>query len=685
MSTAAFPIPQTVPAARRDLLACAVEFRGQRYWTIKDPVSLRYYQLRDEEHFVLGLLDGRHSLAEIVERFERRFAPRRLRSGDLAGFLLMLHREGLVVASAWGQGEHLIERRQQKRREKILAQWMNVLAIRLPGVNPNRLLDFLVPRFAWLFSLWTLLIVTTLIGTALLVAAVNFGTLIARLPTFHEFFGPGNILWLAAALALVKVLHELGHAVACKSFGGECNRLGVMLLVFVPALYCDVSDAWMFARPLRRIAVSAAGMAVELVLAAVAAVLWAVTEPGWFNALCLNILFVCSVGTLFINGNPLLRYDGYYILADLLGTPNLSQQASAALRRWSARLFAGVDFDQPKLLAEPGWVLLLGYGLASTIYRGLVILAVLWLIQAALAPLGLAVVAQLVTLLVLGALASGPARAVVRFLRDPGKRSRIQPGRALASMMVLAGVSAAVLTIPLPSRVTAPVVLRPEGARQVYVTTAGMLESSVAGGDVVSEGQTLARLHNRTLEVEAVELQSRLKQQRLHVQQLEIRRHDVPALGDQLPAAQEALQDLQEQFELKRRDLDRLVLTAPIAGVVIPPPAVAGPSDQDELPGLTGTPLDAENQGCRLEAGSSFCQIGDPERLQAVIIVNEADVQRLRPGQLVRLNLQQTPGEIRTGRVREVARVNAGDVPPELITANLLPIRRGASGQPGPI
>ena len=199
MSTASASNSVMVPAARRDLRASPVELRGQRYWTIKDPVSLRYYQLRDEEHFILGLLDGQHSLAEIVEQFERRFAPRRMRPSELTGFLMMLHREGLVLAPAWGQGEHLAARRSRQRWEKALAGIMNVLAIRLPGVNPDRFLNLLVPRLTWLFSPWCLLFVLALAVTAGVVAAVNFGTLVSRLPTFHEFFGPGNVLWLAAS------------------------------------------------------------------------------------------------------------------------------------------------------------------------------------------------------------------------------------------------------------------------------------------------------------------------------------------------------------------------------------------------------------------------------------------------------------------------------------------------------
>src|SRR5262245_31061163 len=319
----------SLPLARRDLQIVPIENRGRQDWTVKDPVALRYYQLRDEERFILSLLDGQMNPGEIIAQFERQFAPRRLRRSELAGFLSLLHREGLVTAAALGQGEHLLSRAADQHRRSWLMSLANVLAIRLPGINPNGWLSAAVPYFAWIYSPACLFFVFTLLVAAVTVVTVNFGPLSERLPRLTEFFGPQNLLWLAASLAVVKSLHELGHAFTCKRFGGECNRMGIMLLVFTPALYCDVTGAWMFRERWKRIAVSAAGVIVELVLAAIATIVWAWTQPGLVNALALNVMFVCSVSTLLINGNPLLRYDGYYVLADWLGTPNLQQQASA--------------------------------------------------------------------------------------------------------------------------------------------------------------------------------------------------------------------------------------------------------------------------------------------------------------------------------------------------------------------
>lgn len=651
---------------------------------MKDPVALRYYQLREEEHFILGLLDGRLSLDEIVARFEERFAPRRLRRSELAGFLAMLHREGLVAGVAPGQGEQLLIRATARRRQSWLAALGNVLAIRLPGINPDRFLSALAPQLAWIFSPAFGIICVFLVVAAATVTLVNFGTLIERLPRLTDFLGPGNWIWLAVSLALVKTLHELGHAVTCKYFGGECNRLGIMLLVFTPALYCDVSDAWMFRDRWRRIAVSAAGVAVELVLAAAATLVWSLTQPGWVNSLSLNVMLICSVSTLLINGNPLLRYDGYYILADWLGTPNLQQQAAAALRRGAAWLLGGVELDTPRFLAEPGPILLWSYAIASTIYRFLVIGGVLWIIDAVLRPLGLSAITFLIALIVLASIAAEPVAKTAGFLRSPALRKQIHGRWLLISTLLLASVLVAIALIPLPMQISAPVVTRPAGGRQVFVTTSGVLKSAKAVGQRVTAGEPIAALTNHRLELEVADLAGRAAQQRLQVKHLALRQHRKPELADQLPSAEKRLADLNQQLVEKRRELSRLLLVAPIDGMVLPPPRRAWDIAGDNLASFSGTPQQPENLGCYLETGTLLATIGDPQKLEALVIVAETDIQNVLEGQRVRLALDQLPGQIWFGRVLEISRLRSDDLPPQIVAEKLVPLKTGPDGQVRP-
>jgi putative peptide zinc metalloprotease protein len=689
MSTMTIGDTSAIPFARRDLEILPVEYQGQPYWTIKDPIALRYFQLREEEHFILCLLDGRCvqerlSLDEIIARFEQRFAPRRLRRTELAGFLTMLHREGLVASAAPGQGEQLLIRDRTRRWQGRLSALGNVLAIRLPGINPDRILSAIIPRLEWLFSPACLVTALLLIGVAATVALVNSRELIARLPRLTEFFGPGNLLWLAVSLAIVKSLHELGHAVTCKHFGGECHRLGIMLLVFTPALYCDVSDAWMFPNRWRRIAVSAAGVAVELVLAAAATLVWSMTQPGWINSLSLNVMVVCSVSTLLINGNPLLRYDGYYVLADWLGTPNLQQQASAALRRSAAWLLAGVELDQPRYLAEPRPVVLWSYAIAATIYRAFVMVAVLLVIDAALRPHGLSAVSLLIGLLVLASIAAGPVARTAGFLRRPALRKQVKGRWLLTSTLLLAAIIALVLAVPLPARISAPAITRPVDGRQVFVTTPGVLTAASAAGRHVAAGERIAQLANHKLELEIAELASREAQQRLQVEHLALRQHHDSTLADQLPAAEKRLSDLTQQLAQRRRDYARLAVVSPIDGTVLPPPKRAAESPGDELTTFTGTPLDPQNLGCYLEAGTLLGTIADPQRQEALAMVAESDIQGLREGQSVRIAFSQLPGQVWRGRVREISRLRSDELPPQMIADRMIPLEAGPDGRAHP-
>jgi len=671
---------------RPDLSVHPQQFGPDRYWVVKDPVALTYFHLREEEHAILRMLDGQTSLAEIKRRFEEAFAPLQMSVEQLQAFLGRLHRSGLVLSDAPGQGEQLLLRRGRRRRQELIQSFSNLLAIRFRGVDPEPFLRWLYPKCRWLFSFWFLAGCLALAVCAGTLVVVQFDVLQSKLPGFHAFFTARNLIWLAVALASAKVLHELGHALSCKHFGGECHEIGVLLLVFTPCLYCNVSDSWMLSSKWQRIAITAAGILVEVVLASICTFLWWLSEPGLLNTLCLSMMFVCSVNTLLFNGNPLLRYDGYFIMSDVVDVPNLAQQSRALVSRALARFFLGVELPRDRSLPERRRALVAAYGVAAILYRWFVVIAILWFCYQVLKPYHLELLGQALALCVVVGLLAAPVRNLAVVARDPAYRRRIKRGRAVFTFVLLAAVVVGISLVPLPFHLVAPVVLEPQGARHVYVVVAGTLVESVSAGEVVEEDQQLARLVNLDVHKQIADLTGDRNQQRLELENLQLRLADDPSVAPQIPAAREALLDIEERLRERQRDEERLVLRAPARGTVLPPPRrPARPYAPGQLETWHGNPLDERNVGSHLETGTLFCLVGDPARLDALLVLDQADVKFVRKGQRVRMQLDELPGKILGGTITEIAKTDLKVAPRELATGRDLPIRVDEQGIPRPV
>ncbi len=478
---------------RRDLVVEPLDYSTGRQWSIKDPVSLRYWQLAEEEWFLCEAIDGKTSAEELRRRFNHRFAPRRISEQQLAGFVANLHREGLVAGDSRGQGEELFGRRKKWKRDRWKRAALSLLAIRVPGVDPDRVLTRAAPRFAGLFSPLGRALYVALIASAIFLIMVQWPLVRAEIPRLTDVFTLQTGFLLLAAIGLVKIFHELGHAIACKHFGSECHEIGLMFLVGAPCLYCDVSDSWLLRNKWARITISSAGILVELAMAAICAWLWWFTYPGLLHSLCLQVMLVCSINTLLINGNPLLQYDGYFVLADWAETPNLRQQASSVLRRWLARGLLGLVIDDERLSAGRREVWLGLYAIASNVYRWALALAMVWLVHHALEPYDVEILSLFLGAMFMITLVGIPLVQLVRFLRYPARSTEVRWNLVVVRTLLILTMIVGLLSIPLPYRIAAPVVVEPRGARNVFVTTAGRLHWTVEVGVHVAANEPLAR------------------------------------------------------------------------------------------------------------------------------------------------------------------------------------------------
>ncbi len=668
---------------RPDLVVAAQGTDAERQWLVHDPVTLQFYRLRDEECSLLRMLDGRSSLDDIRQKFERQFAPLRLGAQQLQAFLYRLHEFGLIVGDSPGQGEVLCRRMKSQQQNSFFSGFSNPLAIRLPGVSARPVVETLYPLTRWMFSptasvFWLLLVVS-----ALVLLVVELGTVQSRLPDFASFFNVSTASWFAVALIATKALHELGHALTCRHFGARCREFGVMLLLFMPTLYCDVSDAWRLSSKWQRIWVSAAGMVVELVLASLATWLWWLTAPGPLNAICLRIMFLCSVSTLLFNINPLLRYDGYYILSDWLEIPNLWQESRSLWRRFATSWFTKTPLAQDPTIPRRMYPALLLYAALSVIYGSLLLIAMLWFCWNILEPQGLGSLAIGFIAFTLSGMLIAPAYSTIQRWSRPSAGPRIHRGRATLAVLALLGLLVAIAFIPVPHRISAPAWLEPDGAQSVYVFVEGSVQDTIRPAATVASGEMLARLTNPEVDLRVTMLTNEVSQEQLRLNNLKLLLNDDPSVAPLVPAAEKSVQDAQDRLQQARTDQARLILKAPRAGTVIPPPVVAPPpNDSRRLAAWNGTPLDHNNRGCFLETGTLFCQIGDPSQVEAMLIIEQSEVPFVQVGQSVRLRIDQGPVRVVTGTISELAKSDARDIPPPLSRALDLPLRQ--DGKMGP-
>jgi len=643
---------------RPDLTAQRQRYQGKTYWVLKDPVGLQYFRFQEEEYAILQMLDGDTSLDEIKEKFEAEFPPQKITLDEIQNFLGMLHRSGLILAGVQGQGEQLLKRRGERRRRELLNLVTNVLCVRFKGIDPERILNWLYPKVRWFFSPVAFVTVLCLMLAALILVTVQFDTFRAKLPSFKDFFTPGNALWLAVTLALTKVLHEFGHGLSCKHFGGECHEMGVMLLVLTPCLYCNVSDSWMLPSKWQRAAIGAAGMYVEAALASLATFVWWFTHPGLLNNLSLNIMFICGVSTIVFNGNPLLRYDGYYILADLVEIPNLRQKATSILGHKMGEWFLGLEPSEDPFLPKRNQIFFALYSVAAACYRWLVVFSILLFLYQIGKPYRLEVLGQIMAGFALGGMIFQPLYQVGKFISVPGRLDKVKKPRMYATVGGIVLLVGFILFVPLPYHVMSTFEIEPRKAEAVYVEVPGTLKAVlVESGQAVKAGQVLAELESPDLDVKIADLQGSRAQLSAQLETLQRQRFKKSRVAAAtIPEVLSAIQSKDEQLRQKAAERKRLILSAPREGSVLPPPWVTRREDPEEmLPAWSGVPTDPRNVGAFLEEGTLYCKVGDPVQLEAVLVIDQADIGLVEKGQKVELKFDELPHDVLGGAIEEIS------------------------------
>ncbi len=619
---------------RADLVTSEQIYLGRAYTVVKNPISLTYFRLSREHFQAARMFDGKANLKTIAAALVKtsqywRALPPEQAIEELATLAVQLSASGVIQNT----GRYALNRinTQESRRKvwRLDAVIGSILYIKKSLVDPDRFLGRLDRYFAWMFTRGYV-VAFTVAMLVTLAALLGHGDELAAHSA--NFFTLQNLMLTWFVFIFVKTFHELGHGLTCKHFGGEVHEMGAMFIMFTPYLYCNVSDSWLLPDKRKRILVTAAGIFVEMSLAIVAAWVWMISTPGLLHQICFNIIFTCSISTILFNANPLMKFDGYYMMSDALEVPNLKQKSAVAASTWAQRYLLGIRGGGGAQFSSYEIGPLFGlYAVASYLYGWLVLYRISSHMFDALAPYGLDFLSHsYVYLYLFTALALPCFRLMQTTYKNPVTRAAAsqrfaQIGLGVAALLVVCWF------IPWQDSVKRGVVLEQANVEGVTVRTPGFLrEVLVRGGERVHTGQPLARLENFEIQSEADQLASEMATYEVQrraalVSPLDESRQMAAAYGHLIEQAK-------AQLDLRRWQLEECTLRAPHDGVV---------RDQ-ELDKLVGQ---------FFMRGRPFCEVGSADEYRAIISLDESEARRVAVGQPTKLRLRALSSQTFVGAI----------------------------------
>ncbi|MFP4144183.1 MAG: hypothetical protein ACLFV3_03485 [Phycisphaeraceae bacterium] len=524
-------------------------YRGQVWHVYRDPGNNQFFRLPEAGHFFVALLDGRRTVAEAWAIACEKLGDDAPTQGEVIQILGMLYTSNLLQGELPPDAAGLLTRYRKRKQREVRGYLTNLLFARIPLLDPDWILDQLRPIAGWLFAwpgfvLWAGLVIAGLWSLA--------GRTGELWDTGQSVLAPQNLVWLYLAFALLKLIHEFGHGLACKQMArqegtdGEVRQMGIMLLVLMPVPFVDATSAWALRSRWRRIFVSAAGMYVEIAAAAVAALVWVRTAEGTLtHALAYNVMFVASVTTLLFNANPLIRFDGYYILSDLVDMPNLYQRSQNYLKYLVKRYVYGVRRPMNPAHSGTERVSFVTYGIASLIYRVFLFFSIFLYVADKLFFIGL-----LMALIGVVGYVFVPLGKLVHYLAAGPDlmRHRLRAGVATlgftAAVIVVTGVT------PWPDYGRAPGVVEPRDLTMISLGESGFVDAVLESGTPVeADGVQLVQASNRDLAAEREKLEALVRQ--LTIQRQEALGSDLGRermYAEQLAAAGEQLAHVEDRL-----------------------------------------------------------------------------------------------------------------------------------------
>jgi putative peptide zinc metalloprotease protein len=481
-------------------------YRGQPWYVLQDHASGRFQRFTAAAHLLIGLMDGERTVEEIWQSGRSRLGEDAPTQDEMIHLLSQLHAVDVLQSDVPPDTMELLKRFEKRQNVKWKQNIRNPLAMRFALLDPERFLRRLHPvvrpLFGWLGALVWLIVM----AAGVVLAGLHWPELTQDVT--DRVLSPGNLILLWVIYPFLKAFHEFGHAFAIRILGGEVHEMGIMFLVLTPVPYVDASSALAFRSKWERMLVGAVGIGVELFIAALAVVVWVNVEPGIVRAVMYNIIIVAGVSSVLFNGNPLLRYDGYYVLADLLEIPNLGPRGYQYLSYLAQHYLFGVrDAEPPPSTAgERAWFVI--YSVLSFFYRIFIYFKIIQFIASKFLTVGLLLaVWAVVTMLGL------PLIRGARFLFSSPRLGRKRRRAIVVSSFVAAAIVGVIVLVPVPLSTVAQGALWFPEESFVRVRTEGFVEQLVVSpGSTVKRGDILVRCSDPLLPARIRVLESQLRE-----------------------------------------------------------------------------------------------------------------------------------------------------------------------------
>ncbi len=608
------------------------DYRGEVWYVLQDHSSGRYYRFTPEVYQVIGQMDGVRKVQELWENAAGRLGDDAPTQGEMIQLLSNLHSADVLLCDVPPDSVELLRRADRVQRARWTQNLRSPMAMRFPLVDPERFLARTIGWFRPFLTVYGALLWLSVVGTAAVLVGMHWSELSENV--VDRVFSAQNLLVLLLAYPVVKVLHELGHGYMVKAWGGEVHEMGIMLIVLMPIPYVDASAASEFRAKHRRILVGGAGILVELFLASLAVFFWLSLDQGVLRSVAYNVILIGSVSTILFNGNPLLRYDGYYVLADLIEIPNLAQRGVQYLGYLIKRYPLAIKKETPTYTGpgEPPWFVF--YTVASFIYRIFIYAAIILVIAGKFFFIGI-----LLALWSAFSLVVAPVYRGLRFLISNPALRESRPRALLLTGLVLAVLVPVLFVMPFPCRTRAEGVVWIPEESLVRAGTAGFVDRITAPPDQeVRKGQLLVVCRDPLLNAQVKVLQAKLEEQ--------LSRYDAANATDKVEVQVVREEIVSTRTELARAEerLGDLEVHSPSDGRWIVPGAQDLPGRYLKQGDLVGYVLAIDRPTVRVVVPQSTvdlvrqrCRRVDARMVERIGPVQPAVIKREVPGALERL------------------------------------------------